>query len=172
MSGAADVRKPSTVSGGEREVFLDAHARRTAAHRILKQSADAARTGVGRLEGDILAAQFNCAAVRQKIAADRVEHRGFSRAVRADDRGEITRFQVERHTGERGFFIDGSGIKCLGNIRESQHSHFPPCFVRWSRRRIIGHWLLRYGPEMARMTITEETSLSMNAGMLKRKAMV
>ena len=37
---AADMPQPAAAAGGQREIFLDRHARRAAAHRILKQTAD------------------------------------------------------------------------------------------------------------------------------------
>ena len=37
---AADLPQPAAASGGKRQIFFDRHARRAAAHRILKQTAD------------------------------------------------------------------------------------------------------------------------------------
>lgn len=118
---AADAAEPAAAPGGERQIFFDRHARRGAAHRILKQPSDDLRAPVLRQKRHVLPVEEDFAAIRQKAPADRAEQRGFSRAVRADDRDEISVRHAERKLMQGAFFVDRSGMEGLGDVFQLQH---------------------------------------------------
>ena len=65
--------------------------------------------------GDILAAQNNPSFIHIKVARDGVKERGFTRAVAADNGGEIAVFKREAHLVKRFFLVDCAGVKCFGD---------------------------------------------------------
>ena len=110
---ALDTGQPAAVSGGERQIFLDRHARRAAAHRVLKKPSDLLRTPVLRRQGDVLAVQKDLAAVGDEAPRNRAEKRGLSGAVCADDRHKVARRCMKRQVIQRFFCLGGAGIKGL-----------------------------------------------------------
>ena len=89
----------------EREVFFYRHVRRGAAERVLKQPPDNAAALMLRGEGDVTSRKRYAAGIGIEAARDRVEERGFSRAVRADYRCEVAPLKMQRKVGQRAFFI-------------------------------------------------------------------
>ena len=83
FEGLKSLRTPEEVARtrGKSKILLDAHSGRAAAHRVLKESADNARTLVVRAVGDILAVEHYPARIYRKVAADGIKEGGFSRAV-------------------------------------------------------------------------------------------
>ena len=113
--------QPAALSGGKREVFLNGHAGRAAAHRVLKEPADLLRALVFGREGDILAIEDDIAGVGDEAAGNRAEERRLSRAVRADDGDEVARADVQRHIVKRELCVLGAGVEGFGDVGESQH---------------------------------------------------
>ena len=77
--------QPAALSGGKREVFLNGHAGRAAAHRVLKEPADLLRALVFGGQGDVFPIEDDIAGVGDEAAGNRAEERRLSRAVRADE---------------------------------------------------------------------------------------
>ena len=113
----------------EGKVFLDAHVRRGAAQRVLKQPPDDAAAVVLACKGNVLAIQQNAALVHIKAARDGVEKRGFARAVRADNGDEITLVEMERQIGNGALFVYRSDVEGLGDVLNVQHISCPPSLL-------------------------------------------
>ena len=84
-----------TYQKDEGKIFLNAHVRRGAAQRVLKQPPDDAAAVMLACKGNVLAIQQNTALVHIKAACDGVEKRGLARAVRADNGDEIALVEME-----------------------------------------------------------------------------
>ena len=113
----------------EGEVFLDAHVRRGAAQRVLKQPPDDAAAVMLACKGNVLAIQQNTALVHIKATCDGVEKRGLARAVRADNGDEITLVQMERQIGNGALFVHRSDVEGLGDVLNVQHISCPPSLL-------------------------------------------
>ena len=79
-----------------------------------------------RQHRDILALEENAAGIGEERATDRAEERRFARAVRADDRDEITVCHGERQIVEGGLGVLGAGVERFGDVLQFQHLSEPP----------------------------------------------
>ena len=75
--------QPAALSGGKREVFLNGHAGRAAAHRVLKKPPYVFGSDVLFLVSYVFSVEDYFTAVTQKLARNRVKQRGFACTVRA-----------------------------------------------------------------------------------------
>ena len=127
-----------------------------------------------RAEGHVLAVQKDFPGVCQEAAGDGVEQGRFARAVGADDGDEVAGADVEGEIIQRRLSVRRAGVKGLSQMGKLQHwapSSPVPARRAAKRRRSMGSRVLKYGSEMAAMTMTEETSLSIKAGISNRRAM-
>ena len=112
---------PRRAQVRQREVFLDRHMGRGAAQRVLEHAADVLGAAVVRHKGDVLPVQRNGAGVGDELARNGVEHRGFARAVGADDRSKVAILQVKVDLLQGQLFVDGAGVKGLADIFQFKH---------------------------------------------------
>ena len=113
----------------EGKVFLNAHVRRSAAQRVLKQPPDDTAAVVLTCKGNVLAIQQDASLVHIKAARDGVEERGLARAVRADNGDEIALVEMERQIGNGALFVHRSNVEGLGDVLNVQHISCPPSLL-------------------------------------------
>ncbi len=115
---------PSTTgaaTGGEGEVFRDAHVGRGAAERVLEDAADEAGALVLGPAGDVVAGDLDLAVVGEEGARDGVEKGGFARAVHAEDDHELAVGERQVDALEGADFIDGAGVEGLAEAGDLEH---------------------------------------------------
>ena len=110
--------EPAALSGCQREIFFDRHARGAAAHGVLKETSDLLGTLVLGGQRDIRTVQRDFAGVGDEASGNRAEERRLARAVCADDRNEIAWTDVKRNIVERELCILGAGIEGFRDVCE------------------------------------------------------
>ena len=111
------------AAGGEGEVLFDPHRGGGAHHRVLEHAADECRALVLGQVRDVGAVDDDLAGVDKERAGGGVEHRGLARAVAADDGDEVAVVQRQTQAVQRGFGVDGAGVKGLIKFLEFKHGH-------------------------------------------------
>ncbi len=112
---------PARPQLGEQEVFLDAHARRRAGHRVLEDARDMAGALVQRLAPDVLAIEHDLARPDEELPGDGVEQRRFAGAIRADHDAEAARRKRKLDTVERDARIGRAGEEHLAQAVHREH---------------------------------------------------
>ena len=153
---------------GQREVFLDRHIRCGAAHRILKHAADELAALIVGHARQLLSVEHDASAVNGKAPGNGVEERALAGAVAAEDGHEVAGLQRQRQILQCRLFVDGAGVKRLGDMPQFQHG-YTLLSVRSARGRDLCCWR-RYGRAIASATMTAEMSLRHSAGRFSRRA--
>ena len=117
--------EPFPAARGKGKVFFNGHARRAAAHGVLKQPAYAVRALIFAHKRYVPPVKGYSAAVGYEASGDRVEQGGFSRAVCAYYCYKVAFFNVQTHAVKRAprFRADGKGF-C--NVVYFKHWRCPP----------------------------------------------
>ena len=117
-------RAGKTPAGRQGQVLVDLHRRGGAHHRILEHAANVLGTLVLGQAGHILPVNNDFAHIHRPDARDGVQHRGFARAVSADDRDKVAVLQRQIQPLQGDLLIDGSCIEGLVYILDLKHC---PC---------------------------------------------
>ena len=110
-----------TITLGQRHILFNVHGRGRAGHRVLEHAADECRALVLGQVRDVSAVDDDLAGVDKERAGGGVEHRGLARAVAADDGDEVAVVQRQTQAVQRGFGVDGAGVKGLIKFLEFKH---------------------------------------------------
>ena len=130
--------EPAAVSGCQRQVFLNAHVRRAAPHRVLEQPADLPCPLVFRHHGHVLSAQVDGSGIQHKASADRVEQGGFSRSVRADNAHKVPVLNLQGNINQCLLLVRRTGMEGFAYILQFQHQALLPSREAFHRRMISG----------------------------------
>ena len=98
---------------GEGKVLGDRQVRGGSAKRVLEYAADEPRAAMLRPAGYVSALDMDAARVDQECSGNRVQQRGFSRAIRSDDDYERTVFDGEIDALQGPHLVGRAGIKRL-----------------------------------------------------------
>ena len=110
--------EPATLSGCQREIFFDRHARGAAAHGVLKETPDLLGTLVLGGQRDIRTVQRDFSGVGDEASRNCTEKRRLARAVCADNGDEVARADMERDIVERKLCVLGAGIEGFRDVCE------------------------------------------------------
>ena len=110
--------EPAALSGCQREIFFDRHARGAAAHGVLKETPDLLGTLVLGGQRDIRTVQRDFAGVGDEASGNRAEERRLACAVCADNGDEVARADMERDIVERKLCVLGAGIEGFRDVCE------------------------------------------------------
>ena len=119
-------RAGKTPAGRQGQVLVDLHRRGGAHHRVLEHAANVLGTLVLGQAGHILPVNNDFAHIHRPDARDGVQHRGFARAVAADDRDKVAVLQRQIQSLQGDLLIDGSCIEGLVYILDLKHCPYLP----------------------------------------------
>ena len=129
LGGCDSGTQRAALAAPERQsqIFLDLHGSGGAHHGVLKYASNELGSLMLRQTGDVYPVDGNGARTHQPGARDGIEQRGFARAVSADHADEVSVSQGEGNAVQRGFLVDGTGIKGLAQVDDFKHGSRLPC---------------------------------------------
>jgi hypothetical protein len=105
----------------KRHVLLDRQRFAGAGHRILEHARDQIRALPRGLARDVLAVDFDAAAIDAQVAADRVQKGRLAGAVGADDGDELPGRNLQAQPAQRAVFDRRAGVECDFEVLCAQH---------------------------------------------------